>query len=313
MAYVLWGGSPADFTYNPSTGVPVGAVSLEAWNDQHSGSRLTDLKLYDGDGVEGSAAASGYFPSAGDGTVRIWVPDTVTQVWIREQGGSGARWCLSPARLPERVAAVEAGDYVERGEVGAPLGIAPLDGAGLVPEANLPGSFATGVSSITTPVGGTEAGAVSLSAADLGAIDQTAADVRYPLRAEVAAVALSGSYQDLLNKPTIPTTAAGVGAIPATDKGAVSGVATLSVAGKHTSTEIPFGTTANTVMSGNAIILAANMANSSVMFALYTGGAYPARPTTRTTVMVFWVGPVAPGIGGTGAVNNVDQWINTAP
>jgi len=39
--------------------------------------------------------------------------------------------------------------------------------------------------------------------------------------------------------------------------------------------------------------------------------AYPPRPTSRTDVVVRWRGPVAPTVGGAGAVDNVDEWVNT--
>ena len=39
--------------------------------------------------------------------------------------------------------------------------------------------------------------------------------------------------------------------------------------------------------------------------------SYPARPTNRTDIVVRWRGPVAPTVGGSGAVDNVDEWVNT--
>lgn len=39
--------------------------------------------------------------------------------------------------------------------------------------------------------------------------------------------------------------------------------------------------------------------------------SYPSRPTSRTDIVVRWRGPVAPTVGGTGAVDNVDEWVNT--
>ena len=49
----------------------------------------------------------------------------------------------------------------------------------------------------------------------------------------------SGDYDDLSNKPTIPSTAADVGAIPSTDKGAASGVAELDANGKVPASQLP--------------------------------------------------------------------------
>ncbi len=49
---------------------------------------------------------------------------------------------------------------------------------------------------------------------------------------DLKTVAFSGSYKDLSDKPTIPSAAADVGAIPATEKGAAGGVAELDSGGK---------------------------------------------------------------------------------
>lgn len=48
---------------------------------------------------------------------------------------------------------------------------------------------------------------------------------------DLKTVAFSGSYKDLSDKPTIPSAAADVGAIPATEKGAAGGVAELDSGG----------------------------------------------------------------------------------
>lgn len=52
-------------------------------------------------------------------------------------------------------------------------------------------------------------------------------------------VAFTGSYNDLSDKPTIPTTAADVGAIAATLKGAAGGVAELDDTGKVPAAQLP--------------------------------------------------------------------------
>ena len=49
----------------------------------------------------------------------------------------------------------------------------------------------------------------------------------------------SGSYNDLSDKPTIPTTASEVGAVATTDKGSANGVATLDSSGKVPSSQLP--------------------------------------------------------------------------
>ena len=50
---------------------------------------------------------------------------------------------------------------------------------------------------------------------------------------------VSGSYKDLSDKPTIPSAAADVGAIPATEKGAAGGVAELDSGGKVPANQLP--------------------------------------------------------------------------
>ena len=56
---------------------------------------------------------------------------------------------------------------------------------------------------------------------------------------DLKTVAFSGSYKDLSDKPTIPSTAADVGAIPATEKGAAGGVAELDSGGKVPANQLP--------------------------------------------------------------------------
>ena len=56
---------------------------------------------------------------------------------------------------------------------------------------------------------------------------------------DLKTVAFSGSYKDLSDKPTIPSAAADVGAIPATEKGAAGGVAELDSGGKGPANQLP--------------------------------------------------------------------------
>jgi hypothetical protein len=170
VPYILWGGAPADFTYNASTGAPVGSVELEAWPALTGGSRLTDLKLFDGDLTEGAVATSGYFTSATDGTVRVWVPDTVTQVWVTQKDSTGSRWKLDPIDQTERIKALEDANYIPDAEKGAVNGVAPLGSDGKVSATYLPAASTSGVIDITTANGGTDSGNVTLTAADLGAV-----------------------------------------------------------------------------------------------------------------------------------------------
>lgn len=56
---------------------------------------------------------------------------------------------------------------------------------------------------------------------------------------DLKTVAFSGSYKDLSDKPTIPSAAADVGAIPATEKGAAGGVTELDSGGKVPANQLP--------------------------------------------------------------------------
>lgn len=56
---------------------------------------------------------------------------------------------------------------------------------------------------------------------------------------DLKTVAFSGSYKDLSDKPTIPSAAADVGAIPTTEKGAAGGVAELDSGGKVPANQLP--------------------------------------------------------------------------
>lgn len=56
---------------------------------------------------------------------------------------------------------------------------------------------------------------------------------------DLKTVAFSGSYKDLSDKPTIPSAAADVGAIPATEKGTAGGVAELDSGGKVPANQLP--------------------------------------------------------------------------
>lgn len=185
MAYILFGGSPADFAVDTTT-VPAsaggttealtlaGGVSLVAWDSGASGSQITDLLLFTGSyTVAGSAAPSGVFPSLADGTVLVWAQDTVSELWITQSGSSGQRWLLRPVNEVARIMALEALDAIPSSEKATALGVATLDGSGKVPSAQLPTSGVSGVSEIVTSVGGTESGSVNVTAAKIAAVPTT--------------------------------------------------------------------------------------------------------------------------------------------
>jgi hypothetical protein len=68
-------------------------------------------------------------------------------------------------------------------------------------------------------------------------------------------------------------------------------------------------------VSADSLGAASAVAASSIAFILYNTGSssYPARTsaTADANRIVAWVGPVAPTIGGSGAVNDVDIWWKT--
>lgn len=51
----------------------------------------------------------------------------------------------------------------------------------------------------------------------------------------------------------------------------------------------------------------------SVFTRIYSGTAYPARGSSRGDIIVRWRGPIPPTIGGSFAVDGVDEWVNTLP
>ena len=185
MAYILFGGSPADFAVDTTT-VPAsaggtvealvlsGGVSLEAHDSGASGSQITDLLLFTGSyTTPGSAAPSGVFPSLVDGTVLVWAQQTVAELWVTQSGSTGQRWLLRPVNGTARILALEALNAIPTSQKGAASGVAPLNSSSKIDSTYLPASGVSGVVDITTPVGGTESGNVVLSAADLGAVPTT--------------------------------------------------------------------------------------------------------------------------------------------
>jgi hypothetical protein len=53
--------------------------------------------------------------------------------------------------------------------------------------------------------------------------------------------------------------------------------------------------------------------NKGLLYAKHNGSAYPLRSTITTdpTRVVVWIGPVAPAIDSSFALNNVDVWWST--
>jgi hypothetical protein len=118
-------------------------------------------------------------------------------------------------------------------------------------------------------------------------------------------VVTSIDWADITNKPDIPSTAADVGAIASADEGVANGVATLDSAAKVPFVQLPTGTGATQVATGNHAhsFPSSALPAGSVMFA---DGTNTARPTSRTDIMVIWTAPAQP----VNALNNVDIWLN---
>jgi hypothetical protein len=94
--------------------------------------------------------------------------------------------------------------------------------------------------------------------------------------ADLAAVAISGSYGDLSNKPTI----------------------------------LALGTTSTTAKAGNYMPSIADLPSGSTITVLKSSNTWPIRPTARTDIIVQWKGadpsPVIVSSGTGGMLDNVD-------
>lgn len=176
--YRLFGGKPADFTVDTATvlaspsgtaeaWVFAGDQSLDAWNAITGGSKLTDLLMLAPPASQGAAAPGGVFPSQPDGTILVWVPTDVGQVWVVKSGGTGQRWQLTPIDEHDRLLLIEAAAYIPSSEKGAANGVASLDSTGKVPAGQLPAA-AGGVTSVNGL-----AGAVTLSEGNTGFVPNT--------------------------------------------------------------------------------------------------------------------------------------------
>jgi hypothetical protein len=179
MAYILFGGSPADFAVDTTT-VPAsaggtaealvlaGGVSMVAWNAGASGSQITDLLLFTGSYVTpGAAAPSGVFPSLSDGTVLVWAQDSVAELWVTQSGSVGQRWLLQPVNQTARIIAIEALDPIGSAEKGAASGIVPLNASSKIDSTYLPAGTG-GVESINGLTG-----TVALNEANTGFVPNT--------------------------------------------------------------------------------------------------------------------------------------------
>jgi hypothetical protein len=114
-------------------------------------------------------------------------------------------------------------------------------------------------------------------------------------------------------KPTIPTTALQVGAIPASDRASANGVAPLS-AGLIPFQFFPVGTTATTLAVGShthAQAWSGAPAGSECIVTETAPGVYPTPPTSRADIVRRFRGSVRPTAAQ--GLQAGDEWTNTAP
>lgn len=120
------------------------------------------------------------------------------------------------------------------------------------------------------------------------------------------------------NRPTIPSTAAQVGALAAGDRGAVNGVAALS-GGLVPITQLPVGTSSTQVAQGShthAIDFASLPGTTNVRSVIeideISAGVYPTLTAaqSRTSIKRVWNGSVRPTVPQ--GLQPLDKWVNTA-
>lgn len=125
----------------------------------------------------------------------------------------------------------------------------------------------------------------------------------------LAIVATSGSYNDLSAKPTIPAAY--------TDEQAQDATAALFASGTHSGISFSYNDAGNalsaTVTGGGTSPTLANIpAGSTITVLKDATTGWPTRPTTRTDVIVAWKGAdPSPAIGTGGMLNNVDYRLVT--
>lgn len=165
--------------------------------------------------------------------------------------------------------------WVDGGPVG-PQGPTGLTGA----------TGAQGPQGTPTTVNGRSGTSITLTASDVGALPATGTgDIAVSRVTGLATVATTGAYSNLSGVPAT--------AIPLADKAQANGVASLDNTGKVPLTQLP------------------PISSTGVIPVNYTGGVYGIRSTSGTSdvnIVVTWVGPVAPLIGGNYA-QPIDVWL----
>lgn len=121
---------------------------------------------------------------------------------------------------------------------------------------------------------------------------------------DLAEVAFSGDYADLTGTPAIPSTAADVGAIPTSQKGAASGVATLDADGKVPLAQVPATAITNTsVVNTQAAMLAlvAQVGDVAIRPDISSSFILQAEPASS---LANWQQILTPAAGGGAAVGS---------
>lgn len=185
---------------------------------------------------------------------------------------------------------------------GQPNGYAPLDGTGKVPTANLPA--AASVSDATTSSKGIVqlAGDLSGTATSPTVTNGAITNAKISASAAIARTKLDTNTQASLT--------AADNALPASQKGAANGVASLDGSGKLTASQAPVSSVAGktgavTLTPSDVSAIASTLQSSIKAVAIHNGTSYPTRPSGFGSVE--WIGPTDPG----GAAQNGDTWVNT--
>ncbi|MNZ22486.1 hypothetical protein D3C78_395780 [compost metagenome] len=115
---------------------------------------------------------------------------------------------------------------------------------------------------------------------------------------DLAAVATSGDYTDLINKPPIPSTAVEVGAIPSAEKGAALGVATLDAGSKIPLAQLPAAAITDTfVVNTEAAMLALDAQVGDVAIRPDITSSFILQ-VVPASVLGNWQQIITPSIGG---------------
>jgi hypothetical protein len=121
---------------------------------------------------------------------------------------------------------------------------------------------------------------------------------------DLATVATTGAYADLAGLPTIPTTAAEVGAIAAAEKGAASGVATLDAGSKIPLAQLPATAITDTsVVASQTAMLALTAQTGDVAIRTDINTSFILRAEPSTT-LGNWQELLSPAAGGGAAVGS---------